>query len=164
MAWSTSPEMPLPPIPMTTTFSMSSRFGRPVMPLEPGKCFCYLLGERRGQLEHPIGVENFVLSGGQLSLLLVGSFEIGLHAVGGSLCHQPLVLGVVNVLGVLDEHVRDAIFDEVPTSQARVVEGILVSEVQERPFVLRAGEDLDEQRVKGHGYDTPLISESTIWV
>ena len=35
MAWSTSPDMPLPPIPMTTTFSMSSRFGKPVIPLEP---------------------------------------------------------------------------------------------------------------------------------
>jgi len=95
---------------------------------------------------------------------LVGSFEIGLDAVGGCLGYQPFVLGVGYVLGVLDEHVRDAIFNQVPAAQARIVESILVSEVQERSFVLRAGEDLDEQRVKGHGYDTPLMTDNTISV
>jgi hypothetical protein len=82
---------------------------------------------------------------------LFGSFKIGFDAIGGGLGHQPIVLGVAHVLGVFDEHVRDPIFDQVPAVEARIVETVLVSEVQERSFVLRAGEDLDEQRVKRHG-------------
>jgi hypothetical protein len=74
------------------------------------------------------------------------------------------VLSVVYVFGILDEHVRDAIFDQVAAAEARIVESVLVGEVQQRSFILGAGEDLDEQRVKGHGYDTPLMRDSTISV
>ena len=65
------------------------------------------------------------------------------------------VLGVVDGLGLVDEHDRDVVTDGVPALQARVVQGRLRLEVEERSLVLRASEDLEELRVERHGSGLP---------
>ena len=69
---------------------------------------------------------------------------------GSALGHDPVVLGVVDRLGLVDEHDRDVVLDPVAPVQARVVERVLVLEVEQRPLVLGAGEDLQQLRVEGH--------------
>ena len=67
---------------------------------------------------------------------------------------QPVVLGVVDRLGLVDEHDRDVVLDGVAALQPRVVERVLVLEVQERALVVGAGEDLEQLGVEGHGWDS----------
>ena len=61
------------------------------------------------------------------------------------------VFGVVDGLGFVDEHDRDVVLHEVAPLQPRVVERVLVGEVQQRALVLGAGEDLEQFRVERHG-------------
>src|SRR5205807_2278772 len=57
---------------------------------------------------------------------------------------QPGVLVVADALGLVDEHDRDVVLDEIAPLEARVVQRVLVGEVQQRALVLRTGEDLEQ--------------------
>ena len=61
-----------------------------------------------------------------------------------ALASEPVVLGVVDRLGLVDEHDRDVVLDRVAPLEARVVERVLVLEVEQRALVLGAGEDLEQ--------------------
>src|SRR3546814_13916706 len=71
---------------------------------------------------------------------------------------EALVLGVVDRLGLVDQHDRYVVTDGVAALQARVVERVLVLEVQERALVVRAGQDLEELGVEGHRSKTGRAS------
>ena len=67
-----------------------------------------------------------------------------------ALAEQARVLGVVDRLGLVDQHDRDVVADRVAALEARVVERRLVLEVEQRALVLRAREDLEQLRVERH--------------
>ena len=73
-----------------------------------------------------------------------------LGAAGLGLGHQALVLGVVDVDRLVDQHDRDVVDDLVDALQARVVEDVLVVEEEQRALVLGAGQELDQERVQRH--------------
>src|SRR5438552_9366004 len=73
-----------------------------------------------------------------------GRVERGPDAVGLGLAHQPLVLVVVDRLRLVDEHHGDVVLDRVTPLEARVVERVLVREVEQRTLVLGTGEDLEQ--------------------
>ena len=99
----------------------------------------HLLGERgRADVPHPERVEHH-------------EANVGLEALGGGLGHQPLVLGVVDGLGLVDQHDRDVVADRVAALEARVVEGRPRRRSRERALVLGAGEDLEQLRIERHG-------------
>src|SRR3954469_8813650 len=78
-------------------------------------------------------------------------FEVGLHAVGGGLRREPCVLRVVDGVGVVDQEVGDVAVEHAVTPlEARVVERVLVGEVQERALVVGAREDLEQLGVERH--------------
>ena len=62
------------------------------------------------------------------------------------------MLGVVDSLGFVDEHDRDVVSHGVAALEARVVQGALVLEVEERALVLGAGEDLEQLCIQGHDF------------
>src|SRR5690606_2665522 len=84
------------------------------------------------------------------SFTICSGAQGGAHTFGFGLGREPGVLGVVDGGGLLHEHHRDVVSDVVATLQARVVEGLLRLEVEQRTLVLRAGEDVEELRVEGH--------------
>ena len=65
---------------------------------------------------------------------------------------EPVVLGVVDGLGLVDQHDRDVVLDGVAALEAGVVEGVLVLEVEQGALVVGAGEDLEQLGVEGHGW------------
>ena len=77
-------------------------------------------------------------------------------AVGLGLGQQPLVLGVVDRLGLVDEHDGDPVPDRVAALGAGVVERVLVGEVEERAPVGGAGQDLQQAGVERHGRPQPF--------
>jgi len=77
-------------------------------------------------------------------------FEGGPDALGPGLGHQAVVLGAVDRLRLVDEHHRDVVADGVAPLEARVVQGLLVLEVEQRALVLGAGQDVEQLRVEGH--------------
>src|SRR5690606_31597517 len=76
--------------------------------------------------------------------------EGGSDAVGLRLGDEALVLLVGDGLGLVDQHDRDVVADGVAPLQPRVVEALLVGEVEERALVLGTGEDLEQLRVERH--------------
>src|SRR5207237_8285047 len=64
--------------------------------------------------------------------------EGGLDAIGLGLGHEALVLVIGDGLGLVDEHDGDVVANGVAPFQARVVQGVLVLEVQEATLFLRA--------------------------
>src|SRR4051812_18149052 len=102
----TSPAMPLPPMPRTTTFSMSSWSGRPPTSAAWAAATSICSGSAAAASNRPSeSSESSVMSGG----------ERRLDALGGGLGHEPVVLGVVDGLGLVDEHHRDVVADGVAT-------------------------------------------------
>ena len=62
-----------------------------------------------------------------------------------------VVFGIVDGLGLVDQHDRDVVLDAVAPLQPRVVQRALVGEVQQRALVFGTGEDLQQLRVQRHG-------------
>ena len=84
----------------------------------------------------------------------------------GLLASSRVVLGVVDRLGVVDQQIGDvAVEHAVPTLQARVVQRVLVGEVEQRALVFGARENLEQLRVERHARATvrtrPRMSAST---
>ena len=77
--------------------------------------------------------------------------KVGLMPCGLGLGQQALVLGVVDRLGLVDQHDGMSSWMRVAALEARVVERVLVLEVEQRALVLGAGEDLEQLGVEGHG-------------
>ena len=69
-----------------------------------------------------------------------------------ALATSRVVLGVVDGLGLVDQHDRDVVAHRVAPLQPRVVERRLVLEVEQRALVLRAREDLEQLRVERHAW------------
>src|SRR5260370_374786 len=78
-------------------------------------------------------------------------FERRPDAGGVGLGSQPVVFGVADGLRFVDEHDRDVVADGVAALEPRVVQRRFVGEVQQRPLVLGAGQDVEQFRVEGHG-------------
>src|SRR5438552_4525457 len=158
-----SPATPLPPIPRTTTFSISSRVGSPSMPRATLAAAATCSG-RRAVTPNMSSVSRARVTRRRSTCplsrrrLLPG----GLDALGLGLGQEATVLVVAHRLGLVDEHDGDVVLDGVPALQARVVEGLLVLEVDQRALVLGAGEDLEHLRVEGQGSrHAPFLIRST---
>ena len=147
--------MPLPPMPSTRTLAMSSPSGRPSTVVPASIAASHLLGQGRGRVEHARACRCPVGSGPWRSRHEVTGLERRLDALGLGLGQQPLVLGVVDRLGLVDQHDRDVVLDRVATLQAGVVERVLALEVEERTLVLGAGEDVEQLRGRGPSGSSP---------
>jgi hypothetical protein len=90
-----------------------------------------LFGECRSGIEHPDGVEDH------------SGLECRSNCVCCSLCHQALMLGVIDASSFINEHDRDVAADFIPALQPRVVQKIFISEVQQWALVLRTSEDFE---------------------
>src|SRR5436309_15084544 len=102
-----SPATPLPPIPRTTTFSISSRVGKPSMPRATLAASATCSG-RRAVTPNMSSVSRVsVIGRPPTSGLLPG----GLDALGLGFRQQPAVLLVADRLGLVDEHDRDVVLD-----------------------------------------------------
>src|SRR5204863_4540106 len=86
--------------------------------------------------------------------------ERGLDALRGDPPHDALVLGGVDGLGLVDEHDRDVVADQVLAGEARVVEEVLVLKVVKGSLVLGAREDLEQEGVERHGQ--PFFRSSSV--
>src|SRR3954452_1420372 len=142
----TSPAMPLPPMPSTTTFSIASRSGNPVTPSAAFTASATCSGKA--------SVTSHIPSVSRRASV-TSAIERRLDALRGGLGDEPLVLRVVDRLGLVDEHDRDVVADRVPALEARVVQRVLRLEVEERALVLRAREDLEQLNVQGHAVTFP---------
>src|SRR5207302_5579980 len=147
-----SPAMPLPPMPRTTTWSISPASGRPGSPRARSAAASTCSGREAVASSMP-----WESSAIRAPLLLEG----GLDALGLGLGQQAVVLGVVDRLGLVDEHDRDVVANRVAPLQAGVVQAVLVLEVEQRALVLRAGEDLEQLGIQCHWRQPPLTSDST---
>src|SRR4051794_35016188 len=143
VASSTSPAMPLPPLPRMTTCSMSSRAGSRSNDHSVAAAAATCSGKPR-TAPH-MSSESIMTSAFPGS-----SFERGRDAVGVGLGDQAIVLGVVDRLGLVDEHDRDVVLDGVLPLETRVVEAVLALEVEQGTFVLGTREDLEQLRVERH--------------
>src|SRR5437879_6430743 len=166
-----SPAIPLPPIPSTTTFSTSSRSGRPSSPRATRAAVATCSGSAavastipwvsmprsvvpRPLIGPPCLVPRPVHRSATRELrssLRCGARSCGsgrverrLDTVGLGLAQEPLVLGVVDGLRLVDEHHGDVVLDRVAPLEPGVVERVLVLEVEERALVLGTGEDLEQ--------------------
>src|SRR6478672_7668435 len=87
-----------------------------------------------------------------------------LDAVRRGLGLEARRLGVVDRLGLVDQHDRDVVAHCVAALQTRVVEARLVLEVEQRPLVLRAREDLQKLRVQRHRHSSGVVRGAvTTW-
>src|SRR5262245_26031068 len=123
-----SPAIPLPPMPRTTTFSIWSCAGRPSTPRASRAAVSTCSG-KAAVTSHIPRVS--------IRAITVSRLERELDALGRDLGHDALVLGGVDRLGLVDQHHRDVVTDEVLASEAGVVQEVLVQHVVEGPFVLR---------------------------
>ena len=137
--------MPLPPMPSTSTLSISSPGAGPP-PLRRQAGLGHLLGERPGHPEHVEAVEHVVGS-----TPTVRPRTWALMPSASALASSRSCSAVVDRLGLVDQHDRDVLADGVAPLQAGVVERVLVGEVEQRALVLGAGEDLEELGVECHG-------------
>ena len=137
---------PLPPMPSTTTFSTCSRLGqarrgRGRPPTAASTC-----SGRPAVASHMSSVSRASGDGGRsgraIGRVTAPALPVA-DAAGVGLGHQPVVLGVVDRGRLVDQHDRDAVAHRVAAVQARVVEPVLVGEVQQRALVLGAGQHLD---------------------
>src|SRR4051794_33661899 len=115
IACTTSPAMPLPPIPRTTTCSMSSCSGRDSSSAPWAAAAATCSGSAAARSNIPT-----VSSRPLMALRLEG----GVDALRLGLGRQALVLGGVDVLGLVDQHDRDVVADGVAALEARVVQRV----------------------------------------
>src|SRR3954454_9576982 len=99
-ATSTSPAMPLPPMPSTTMCSMRSLFGNPFRPRAATDASNTCSG-RLAVTSHIPAVSR------------TSGIERGLHAVGCGLGREARVFGRISGDGLVDEHHRDVVADLV---------------------------------------------------
>src|SRR4029453_15397098 len=131
-------------MPSTRTLSTSSAAGRPSIPAPPPAAPATSSGKRAAW------PNMSRLSSTSLVAWDMSAFERGGDALRLGLGQQTLVLGVVDGLGLVDKHDRDVFADGVAALEPGVVQRVLVLEVEQRPLVLRAGEDLEELGVECH--------------
>src|SRR6185437_7964159 len=132
--------------PHTTMCWMPSALGNADGAIAPAtSCACVSCSGRPSTASRK-RMESLVTRASLLRLRL----ERRLDAVRLRLGHQPLVLGVVDGGRLVDEHDRDVVLHVVTPLEPRVVERRFVREVEERPLVLGAREDLEQFRIKGH--------------
>src|SRR5581483_11490681 len=145
---SRSPAIPLPPIPRTTTFSTISLRGSPDRPRPASAARSTCSGSPSVTSSMPR------LSRGRGSVTRRSSpgslLEGRADPVGLRLVQKAIVLGIGDRLGLVDEHDRDVVADGVPPVQPRVVQGVLVDEIQQRTLVLRARQDRKQLGVECH--------------
>src|SRR5690349_18280060 len=99
--------MPLAPIPSTTTFSTSAPFGKPDNP----STACTAAPTWSGKLIAASHMPS--VSRRSDDVIARSLLERGLDAVGFGLGDQAIVLGVVDGLGLVDQHDRDVVLDRV---------------------------------------------------
>src|SRR5919106_469008 len=143
------PPMPLPPIPSTSTLSISSPAGSPATDAAASTLDATCSGNARAK---PKMSRESVRWSRTNPAIAPSGLERGLDALCVGLGEQPVVLGVVDGLGLVDQHDRDVLTDGVAPLQAGVVERVLVGEVEQRPLVLGAGQDREELRVECHRF------------
>ncbi len=154
-AATTSPAMPLPAH-ADDHHVLDGRQGREDRP-SPGRA-----GPRRRTCSGSPAVSSNIPSVSSTTSAYRLRVEGRFDALGLRLGAEPLVLGVVDRLGLVDQHDRDVVGDPVAEPQARVVQRLLVGEVEQRPLVLGAGQDLEQLRVEHHGLSsTPSVGAST---
>src|SRR5437870_2572212 len=119
-------------MPSTTMFSTRSRSGRPDRPRARTAASNTCSGSDAAASNMPI----------ESSTVISDHLERGTDALGLRLRQQSLVLRIVGRRRLVDEHHRDVVADLVLALEPRVVERLLVLEVEQRPLVLRAGQDL----------------------
>src|SRR5918996_4358841 len=152
MAVTTSPAMPLPPIPSTSTLSISSPAGSPATDAAASTLDATCSGNARAK---PNMSRESVRWSSTNPAIAPSGLERGLDALCVGLGEQPVVLGVVDGLGLVDQHDRDVVTDGVAPLEAGVVERVLVGEVEQRSLVLRTGQDLEELGIEGHRRFSP---------
>src|SRR5918995_172775 len=151
-AASTSPAVPLPPMPSTTTLSISSAGGSPPMPVEALAASATCSGKRAAR-------PNMSWLSSTSLAPVTSTIEGRGDALRLGLGQEAVVLGVVDGLGLVDQHDRDVLADGVAALEPRVVERVLVLEVEQRALVLRAGEDLEELGVECHDVNLCLVAD-----
>src|SRR4051812_27118267 len=119
----TSPAMPLPPIPSTTTFSILDRSGSPSRPSAAPTASSTCSGS-------PMVTSHIPSVSRRASA--TSAIERRLDPLGLRLRQQAFVLGVVDRLGLVDQHDRDVVADPVAPLVAWVVQRVLRLEVEER--------------------------------
>ena len=62
------------------------------------------------------------------------------------------MLLVVHIRRLVDQHVGDAVCDRIAPLEPRVVQAVLVCEVEQRALVLRACQHLEQERVECHRF------------
>jgi hypothetical protein len=95
-----------------------------------------LLRESRRRIEHPDAVEDH------------SGLKRRSDCVCCSLRHETLMLGVIDNPSFIDQHDRDIASDFVPALQSRVVQKILVGEIQQWSLVLRTSKNFEQLRIK----------------
>src|SRR5258705_9811373 len=136
-ARSTSLAIPEPPMPSTTMCSIRSRFGSPSRPRAATAASKTCSGRWAATSHIPAVSRTSSTRSG---------IERRADALGVGLRREPLVLRIVGGDGLVDEHHRDVVADLVLPLEPRVVEDLLVLEVQQGALVLRAGQDLQQLR------------------
>src|SRR5680860_765150 len=146
---STSPAIPEPPRPTTTMLSMSPACATP----SNGTARAASLAAASCSGRRPTCSRKSSESVG------IGKDDLGLErrldTVGFGFGQEPLVLGVAHGLRLVDEHDRDVVPHRVTAMQPRVVQRVLVGEVEQRALVLGAGEDLEQLGVECHVGSAP---------
>ena len=126
-----SPAIPLPPIPRMTTFSMSSwarqRVGVFDLDSRPPPRRPVLAGRRRRPTS--LGCRGRAPSR--------SCSQPGVMFFAVAFASRRFVLGVIGDGGCVVEEVRDVVGDRILPLQPRVVEELLVREIQQRTLVLR---------------------------
>src|SRR5688572_5952614 len=113
----TSPAIPLPPMPSTRTLSIDSRSGSPPISAPAAAASSTCSGRPAAASNIPsVSSTSCVPASAAISptSLLGVRLERGLDALGSGLGDEPLVLGVVHGLGLVDQHDGDAVVDGVP--------------------------------------------------
>src|ERR1700722_8804945 len=133
----TSPEIPEPPMPSTTMLRTVSAFGNASAgTIDAASCAAASCSGSPATAPRKFS-ESLA--------------KVRLHTVGFRLLGEASVLGVVDRFGIVDQHVGDVAVEHAVTPlQTRVVQRVLVGEVQERALVVGAREDLEQFGVERH--------------
>src|ERR1700722_11578384 len=113
--------MPLPPLPRTTTCSMSSARGSPGRPRAWRAASCTCSGSDAVNSNMPT-----LSSTAMVRRLSSGRLEGGVDPLGRGFRHEPLVLGVIDRLGFIDQHDRYVLGNGVAALEPGVVQAVLV--------------------------------------
>ena len=155
-ATSTSPAMPLPPIPSTTTFSTRSWPGRPPMPWAADTAASTCSG--RPAVAPHMSRESTGSGDGwtvavapAVAVTKADAPPVDAAPPASALAVRRACSASSTARRLVDQHDRDAVPHRVAAVEPGVVEQVLVGEVQERALVLGTGQHIDQERVERHG-------------